>query len=231
MPIAIEREVINVGGVLISSGAKELLKMLAVSTGSDLLAGLGESIRGETPYEKMMGTQAGYMNRLMPDLYNESRGIPSLATRNLMRESNTDIDRLQQSYQASQARANPGMTKISTPARSGVTKFSKMKQESNRQILGQAQGAATNQLLGIGQNAQTMVGLAEQRKQQRRDEFNQNIMGFLGFYKGLNDPVAKSRLDRILDMLSQYFGGQKLGGNTQSIAPSGYMPSTTPYET
>jgi hypothetical protein len=228
LPIAIEREVINVGGVLISSGAKELLKMLAVSAGSDLLAGLGESIRGESPYEKMMGTQAGYMNRLMPDLYAESRGIPSMATRNLMRESNTDIDRLQQSYQASQARANPGMTKISTPARSGVTKFSKMKQESNRQILGQAQGAATNQLLGIGQNAQTMVGLAEQRREQRRSEFGQNITDVLGWYDGLNDPETKSRLSKMLDFISLWLGGKGLTGTASTSSGLMSAPEVTP---
>jgi hypothetical protein len=206
------------GGFLASAGAKELLKMLAVSAGSDILAGLGEAIRGETPYEKMMGQQAGYMNQLTPDLFNEAKGIPSLATRNLMRESNQDINRLQQSYQASQTRNSPGATRVSTPARAGaVTKFSHMKQEGNRRILGQAQQVARNQLLGLGQNAETMVGLAEQRREQRRSEFNQNIGNFMGYYTGINDPSEKNRLDQILQMIKGFLGGQDLTG--MSSAP------------
>jgi hypothetical protein len=204
------------GGFLASAGAAELLKMLAVSAGSDILAGLGESIRGKTPYETMMGNQAGYMNQLLPDLANEARGIPSMATRNAMRESGMDINRYQQSYMASMARANPGATKTTAPQRAGTGKFARMKEEANRDILGQAQVGARNQLLGLGQNAQTMVGLAEQRRQLRRDEFNQNISDFLGFHRGLNDPAAKSRLDSIFGLIKQLFGVQQ----AQSILPS-----------
>ncbi len=216
------------GGFLASAGAKELLKMLAVSAGSDILAGLGESIRGKSPYETMMENQAGYMNQLLPDLANEARGIPSMATRNAMRESGQEINRYQQSYMASIARANPGAKTMTTPARAGGGKFETMKQEANRNILGGAQTGARNQLLGLGQNAQTMVGLAEEKRQARRDEFNQNISDFLGFHQGLNDPVAKSRLDNIFALIKQLFGVQQ----AQSILPSetpNYSPNQTFY--
>ncbi len=212
------------GGFLASAGAKELLKMLAVSAGSDILAGLGESIRGKSPYETMMENQAGYMNQLLPDLANEARGIPSMATRNAMRESGQEINRYQQSFMASQQRANPGAKTMTTPARAGGGKFETMKQEANRDILGQAQTGARNQLLGIAGNAEQMVGLAEQRREQRRSEFNQNIGNFLGYYDGLNDPVEKGRLDNLFSLLKQLFGTQK----TQGILPSGTTPNYSP---
>lgn len=221
------------GGFLASAGARELLKMLAVSAGSDVLAGLGEAIRGKSPYETMMTNQADYMNQMLPDLANEARGIPSMATRNAMRESSQDINRYQQSYMASNQRANPGAKTMTTPARAGGGKFETMKQEANRGILGQAQVGARNQLLGLGQNAQTMVGLAEERRQLRRDEFNTNISDFLGFHRGLNDPVAKSRLDNIFSLIKQLFGVQQAQSIVPSETPSpqwNYTPYN-PYET
>lgn len=196
------------------AGLKELLKYLAIGTGADMVAGIGESIRGKTPFEKAMENQASYATSMLPDIYNEARGLPSMATRNLMREAGAGINREEQSFMASQMRANPNMTKLSTPTRTGSTRFTQMKQEVNRNILGNAQQNARQQLLGMGQNATAMVGLAEQRREERRSAFNKKIMNFLGYYEGVNDPQEKSRLDEFMALWKQTLG-------TPISAPSG----------
>ena len=210
-------------------GLKQLLQMLAVSTGADIVAGIGESLMGKSPYEQSMANQAGYMNKIMPQLYQEAQGIPSMATRNMMREAGTDINREQQSFMASTMRANPYQTKINTATRSTLPRFTQMKQEANRNILGQAQQGARSALMGIGQNAQTQIGIAEQRRQARRDEFNTNVMDIMGFYKGVNDPSVLARLESMMDMMGKLFGvsKQSLMGETGTGTTGDYY-NTTP---
>lgn len=206
------------GAAVAGLGLKELLKMLAVSTGSDIIAGIGESLMGKSPYEQTMGEQAGVMNSLMPQLTQEAQGIPSMATRNMMREAGTDINREQQSFMASQMRANPYQTKINTATRSTLPRFTQMKQEANRNILGQAQQGARSALMGVGLNAQTQIGIAEQRRQARRDEFNSNVSSILGFYKGMNDPAVKSRQDAFMNFLRELMG---VKGTSGQLIPQG----------
>ena len=216
------------GGAVAGLGIKELLKMLAVSTGADIFSGIGESLMGKSPYEQAMGQQAGAMNQMMPQLMQEAQGIPSMATRNMMREADTGINREQQSFMASQMRANPYQTKINTATRSTLPRFTQMKQDANRNILGQAQQNARGALLGIGQNAQTQIGIAEQRRTEKRAVFNEGVMKIMGFYKGVNDPSVLARLENMMDLMGKLFGVSKqslMGG--QGAGASGDYYNTT----
>ena len=197
-------------------GLKQLLQMLAVSTGAAGIAGIVESLMGKSPYEQSIQKQSNYMNQMLPQLYQEAQGIPSMATRNMMREAGTDINREQQSFMASQMRANPYQTKINTATRSTLPRFTQMKQEANRNILGQAQQWARSALMGVGQSAQVQIGIAEQRRQARRDEFNSNVGSILGFYKGMNNPELLAQRDSFFKFLRDLMG---IKGTPNQILP------------
>lgn len=134
-------------------------------------------------YGKNVGQNLGYGEDLMSELYAESMGKPSAATKATYANVSDEINRLQQSYAASAQRSTPGMKSMSTPVRAGQGRLQETKVRAYADILGNAQQNAQRLVMGQYGTAQAGQLALEMQNRQDADSLSTMLSGIINGYK------------------------------------------------
>lgn len=206
-----------------------LTVLLLSEVGGEIISRLMPS--RNSPYEQSVKQGMGYGQRLMPEIYSEAMGQPSMATRNTMRNLGEEVNRAQQSYAASAQRSAPSMTGLTTPVREQQNRLQAAKIRGYGDILGQAQTAAQSEIMNIYGTATTEQRAIEMQNQQAHSDLMSGIAGLVGDYKGMQADAEFKRqmqpyLKSVYSMLLKIFGGQlpsSSAGNAMQYG--GWSPS------
>lgn len=201
--------------------ADPLMQMFLAQVGGETLARFMPG--GQSPYEKAVGQQVQYGQRIMPELYSQAMGKPSAATQQAYRNLSAEANRLQQSYAGSMQRANPTMREPVTPVREQQARFGEAKLKGYADILSQGQTNAQNALLDMyGQGLRGQQGIEMLQREDRRSA-NAFLSGLVSEYKvykqGLaGNQGAEDMYGGLLRRLVALLGGGGTGG--QPIMPT-----------
>lgn len=209
--------------------ASPLLKMILSQFAGNALANAFGS--GETPLSKSIGQTQRLGQQYMPELYNQAMGQPSAATRAAQANLGQEINRMQQSYSASQQRANPSMISPTTPVREGQKGYQEAKIRGMADIAGQAQQAAQGQLMNAFQGSNWYQQQIEMQQRADQKSAYEGLAGLWSDYKGLqNDTEFKAQfgpyIQQLYGLIKSLFGGQQVPQATGEQIQSGWTPSS-----
>jgi len=158
-----------------------LLQMIFAQEGAKLL---GNIFGGkDTQLQKSIGQNIQFGQQLMPSLYAQAMGQPSLATQNTVRNLGQQINQSQQAYSASMQKANPGMVSPTTPVRQGQKTFQDARIRGAADIYSQAQNNAQNQLMAMYQGSLPYQQQAELQARQDQQAIYTSIGSLWNDYK------------------------------------------------
>jgi len=192
--------------------ASPLLKMILTQFVGNALANAFGS--GETTLSKSVGQTQRLGQQYMPELYNQAMGKPSAYTRAAGSNLGQEINRMQQSYSASQQRANPSMISPTTPVREGQKNYQEAKVRGMADIMGQAQQAAQGQLMNAFQGSNYYQQQIEMQQRKDQQDAYAGLAGLWSDYKGMqNDAEFKEQfgpyIKQLLGLIKGLFGGQE----------------------
>lgn len=200
--------------------ANPLMQMFLAQLGGEALSRFMPG--GQSPYEKAVGQQVQYGQRIMPELYSQAMGKPSAATQQAYRNLSSEANRLQQSYAGSMQRANPTMREPVTPVREQQARFGEAKLKGYADILSQGQTNSQNALLDMyGQGLRGQQGIEMQQRADKQAALG-GLSGLLGEYKKYKQLSAGNQeadmYGNLLRRLVALLGGGGTGG--QPIMPT-----------
>jgi hypothetical protein len=199
-------------GAVVGQIASPLLKMILTQFAGNALANAFGS--GETPLSKSIGQTQRLGQNYMPELYNQAMGKPSAFTNAAQSNLGQEINRMQQSYSASQQRANPSMISPTTPVREGQKNYQEAKVRGMADIMSQAQQAAQGQLMNAFQNSNYYQQQIEMGQRKDQQDAYSGLAGLWSDYKGLqNDAEFKAQfgpyIQQLYGIIKGLFGGQQ----------------------
>jgi hypothetical protein len=221
-------------GAVVGQIASPLLKMILFQFAGTALANAFGG--GETPLQKSIGQTQKMGQNYMPELYNQAMGQPSAYSRAAQSNLGQEINRMQQSYSASQQRANPSMISPTTPVREGQKGYQEAKVRGMADIMSQAQQAAQGQLMNAFQNSNMYQQQIEMQQRKDQQDTYAGLAGLWADYKGMqNDAEFKSFFDPIFKQLYEItkglFGGQQTTPQVTGDQLQGGYVMPSPYET
>jgi len=172
-----------------------------ISAMSGIEAALGiRDLLTESPADRAAKMQMGVMQQLIPQLQAAARGEPTAATQAQMGQLRQQATRMGQSYAASAQRSGIAGT---TPSRAQQGRLQAGQLQAQGDILGRAQQAATQQLLGMG--AQGLQ--AQQQQEAVRFSKKQALLGDLGdFMAWYKQNQRDEQADRFKTALFNWLG-------------------------
>ena len=200
-----------------------LLQMIFAQEGAKLL---GNIFGGkDTQLQKSIGQNIQLGQQLMPSLYAQAMGQPSLATQNAVRNLGQQINQSQQAYSASMQKANPGMVSPATPVRQGQKTFQDARIRGAADIYSQAQNNAQNQLMAMYQGSLPYQQQAESAARQDLRDIYTRVDSLWNDYKSSQyDPKFVQTFKPLMQGFIQYLRGL-MGGQQQSNGLTGQIDS------
>ena len=200
-----------------------LLQMIFAQEGAKLL---GNIFGGkDTQLQKSIGQNIQFGQQLMPSLYAQAMGQPSLATQNTVRNLGQQINQSQQAYSASMQKANPGMVSPATPVRQGQKTFQDARIRGAADIYSQAQNNAQNQLMAMYQGSLPYQQQAELQARQDQQAIYTSIGSLWNDYKSNQHDLKFVQIFKpLMQGFIQYLRGL-MGGQQQSNGLTGQIDS------
>lgn len=179
--------------------ASPIIQMILGQVGGNFLANLLGG--GQTGFESATQQSMGARQQLIGDLQQQSRGMPSAATRASDAQVGQAQNRLQQSYGAS---AQRGGTAGTTVARAQQGRLQAAGLQAKTIARGQLQLGAQQQLAGLVGGAPEQQFLAEAQRRQSRKNFLGGISGIISEARaqeqeGLLDADTREAVQTLLD--------------------------------
>ena len=200
-----------------------LLQMIFAQEGAKLL---GNIFGGkDTQLQKSIGQNIQFGQQLMPSLYAQAMGQPSLATQNAVKNLGQQINQSQQAYSASMQKANPGMVSPATPVRQGQKTFQDARIRGAADIYSQAQNNAQNQLMAMYQGSLPYQQQAELQARQDQQAIYTSIGSLWNDYKSNQHDLKFVQIFKpLMQGFIQYLRGL-MGGQQQSNGLTGQIDS------
>lgn len=207
-----------------------LLAMFLAQAGGEVLSRIMPG--NNSAYQKTIGNQMSYGERLLPELFRESMGKPSAATKQAYRNLSNEANKLQQSYSASMTRANPTATTTTTPVREQQGRYGEAKLRGYADILSQGQTNAQNAIMDMYSGAQRgQMGIEAQNRMDKQNVMG-SLSGLVNEYRKMKTNMAGDPQASIYANLLQRLVALLGGGDQQGIMPtqtgqSGFTPASS----
>jgi hypothetical protein len=200
---------VNAGGMGLGALlGNPLIGMILSNVGASLLERIFGG--GNSPYEQMQAQQMEALKQQMPIIQAQAAGRPSAATQNQLAQLRQATTRAQQSYASTALGRNSGQ---STPAKATQMRFRTAETQAMGDILGNAQLAAQQQLIGLGAAGAAGMRDIELQEAANRRQIYSDIASIMAGYRESQkvqnlDPQVRAMMQGTINMLGDFFKGQ-----------------------